>query len=412
MTMTQTNTRNANMADLIDLLIEQSADKHDAIVPMQAITSVGGVLKIAGMGLDGPTGTPGEFVPTVIMDGHLADKLGVPVKYVRWMRENRIDLYDANVNGLIHGCPSGPGEAAARRAANMDQFPVFDPNGATVMVRTFINQSGGAGIGRALLSDRYASYDNLDMVMALLAGVKETGLEVEITGCDISERRMVVRMNAPGLTTHAPELLKGYHSPFGHGESGTYGRYGITAREEGKQVGDVVSAGIVATNSETGGGAWNIVPRFEVLQCTNGMTIMKDAMRAVHLGGKLDEGVIKWTEDTEERNVTLIAAKTRDAVTAFLNVEYMDKVIEKLTEKAVKVIEDPAKMVELVAQKMHYTDEQQAGILNHFIKGGQVTCGGIMQAVTSWAQEIEDSDTAFEFETSAIAAMEVAYASA
>lgn len=417
MTSTQISTRNAGLQDLLDLLLTQNAAKWDAVVPMQAITSSGGVLQIAGMGPDGPTGEAGQFLPTEIMDGHVADRLGVPVKYVRWMRENRTDLFDANVNGLVHGCPSGPGEAAARRMVAeirepIPGLPVYDPDGRTVLVRTFINQGGGQGIGRALLSDRYASYDNIDMLMALLEGVKETGFDVTVSGCDLSERRMVVRMDAPDLMVHAPELLKGYRSPFGEGQGGTYGTYGVTAREEGRKVGDIVSGGIIGTNSETGGGAWSIAPYFRFLACTNGMTITKQAMRAVHLGGKLDEGVIRWSEDVEVKNVDLIVAKTKDAVTTFLDTTFMEKVLADLTEKAVKPIEDPAKMVEIVSQRMHYTDDQRAGILDHFIKGGQVTCGGIMQAVTSWAQEVADPDAAYDLETSAIEALEVAYAMA
>src|SRR5690554_8025350 len=39
-----------------------------------------------------------------------------------------------------------------------------------------------------------------------------------------------------------------------------------------------------------------------------------------------------------------------------------------------------------------------AGILEHFIQGGQPTAGGVMHAVTSYAQTISDADRAYEIE--------------
>ena len=46
----------------------------------------------------------------------------------------------------------------------------------------------------------------------------------------------------------------------------------------------MVFAGWVLSNSETGCGAFTITPRLVVHVCRNGMTITKDALRAVHLG--------------------------------------------------------------------------------------------------------------------------------
>lgn len=426
MSSIQTTTRNATLDDLVPFLQTEQELKHDVNVDASAITSVGGVLNIAGAGfgaeIEGFTGETGKFLPTAIMDGQIAEKLGIPVAYLRKLRDGknekgkvitppRIDLYDQNVNGWLQGQDGYPVDRDSEFA--YAQSPADQRN---FLVRTFKDPQGGVGIGRALLSDRFGIYDHLDMLMALLAGVREfeqaSGTKVNVTGADLSERRMIVRMDAPGLTVRAAELLNGYRSPFGDrgGEYGTHGTYGVTAREEGRQVGDIVSGGLVATNSETGGGAWQIVPRFTVLTCTNGMTITKDAMRSIHLGSKLEEGVVQWTEETQRKNIELITAKTRDAVTTFLTPEYMDKVIDAITEKATKPVEDPAKTVEVVSKAMHYTEDEQALILNHFIRGAQTTCGGILQAITSAAQLVEDGDRAFDLEASAIQAMELAAA--
>ena len=54
----------------------------------------------------------------------------------------------------------------------------------------------------------------------------------------------------------------------------------------------LVFAGFVLTNSETGHGSFAIAPRLIAQVCSNGYTITRDAMREVHLGGQLGEGVI------------------------------------------------------------------------------------------------------------------------
>ena len=51
-----------------------------------------------------------------------------------------------------------------------------------------------------------------------------------------------------------------------------------------------------------------------------------------------------------------------------------------------------------------------AGKLTHFIRGGDVTAGGVMHAVTSVAQILPDADTAHEMESLALRALDIAAA--
>lgn len=97
--------RNATLADLGSLLEAQAAIKHDAVVPATALEfdPDNGYVSIEGMGLDGPAGQPGIFNGTEVFDEHLADKFGIPLSYVRRIRERRPDLYAINLNQWIHG---------------------------------------------------------------------------------------------------------------------------------------------------------------------------------------------------------------------------------------------------------------------------------------------------------------------
>ena len=170
----------------------------------------------------------------------------------------------------------------------------------------------------------------------------------------------------------------------------------------------MVFAGWVLSNSETGCGAFSITPRLVVQVCRNGMTITKDALRAVHLGGRLDDGVIRWSGDTQQRNLDLITAQARDAVTTFLDTSYVEKKIAEMCQAAGQPVTDPQETIEIVAQRLRFTDEQQKTILTHFIRGGDLTAGGVMHAVTSTAQTLTDADTAHEMEAQALPALELA----
>jgi len=146
-------TRNATLADLADLLQRQHADKLDVVVPATAIRSVAGDLHITGIGEpvlseDGVTSGDGVFRPTAICDAGLAEKLNIPLAYLRRLRERHVHLFDANVNVWLGDDP-----------------------GRRFLVRTLRGQDG-PGIARALVSDSYRMVDNLDVLLAVLAGIR------------------------------------------------------------------------------------------------------------------------------------------------------------------------------------------------------------------------------------------------
>jgi hypothetical protein len=170
----------------------------------------------------------------------------------------------------------------------------------------------------------------------------------------------------------------------------------------------VVFSGFVLTNSETGCGAFTLTPRLVVQVCRNGMTITRDAMRAVHLGERLEEGVISWSGTTLDKTLALITAKTADAVAAFLDPGYVQRTVGEMERNAGHPVADPEEAIRVISQRLRFTNTQQHDILAHFIRGGDVTAGGVMHAVTSAAQVQDDADIAFEMESLATRALDLA----
>ncbi len=408
----QQEARNATLDDMVKLLDAQQQDKLDLVVPATSIRSRDGQWIVQGADSEpqiDPEGnltmapTPGTFRPTAVADEHAAEKLAIPVQYLRRLRSERPDMYDANVNGFLHG---------RRKVLAGGAVDVIHPaDDRNFLLRTFRGSDGEPGVLRAVLSDRFRTIDNLEVTLNPLEYhvLREAGTEVTIDGCDLSDRRMYVRVTAPGIAALAPTLLQNYRSPFG---GGGIERIREMARAEGMGYAPgeepIVFAGFVISNSETGGGAFSITPRLIVRICANGLTISADALREVHLGGKLDEGIVKWSEDTTRKSLELVTAKARDAVATFLNPEYLEATVATLTAKAGVPVTDAAKAVQVVTSRLKLSEAIGRDVLQHFISGGQLTLGGIAQAVSSVAQTVSNADTAADLEASAVKVLDLA----
>lgn len=342
---------------------------------------------------DGVDTTPGAYSVTEVANEGIAAKLGIPSAYARTLLNDHPALWAANVNGWMerderkfmirtYGSDSkSAGFPTSGWAANGGR------HSAPVTAVT------DAGMVRAFLSDSYRTIDNFDVVTAVLTGIASIMDPKDVTiGGDLTERRLYLRITAPTIAQAASALLGRYRAP-----SGAMGKDDPT-----------VFAGLVVRNSEVGNGAFSIVPRITVKVCQNGLTITKDATREVHLGSKLDEGIITWSADTERKNLQLITAQTRDAVAAFLNPEYLRRAVDALTATASVSVKDAPTTITRVAKGLGFGKAQADGILAAFIEGSDATAGGVMQAMTALANATEDGDAAFELESKAVAGMELA----
>ncbi len=367
--------RNASLSDMVALLQRQHDAKLDVVVPARDLRMTDGDLHIEGIGeptitLEGVTPARGVFRPTLTCDGGIADKLGIPSQYLRRMRDEHVGLLDHNVNTWLADEPT-----------------------KRYLIRNLRGGDGQPGIARALLSEKYKITDNLDVLMAVLEGIRRTGVHTQISRCDLTERRMYVKVRSPEVAACAPRLLEDYRSPFS----------GLRGADN-----PLVFAGFVISNSETGHGSFSITPQITIEVCDNGMTFTRDAMREVHLGGRLADGVIRWSADTQGAALDLVVKQARDAVSAFLTRDFVDAKIAQVEAEAGIPVRDVEATLEFVGKQLRFTTDQQTTILNHFIDGGDRSCGGVLHAVTSTAQTLADADDAYDMERRGLAAMTLA----
>lgn len=409
MTTTDT-TRNASLEDLVKILQDQQGRRLDLVVPADKVKSYNGRFTVKGCDQlitpDGVTTVDGSYLPTRHFDGQLATKLGIPPSYLAKLRAEAVDLYDSNVNGWLRG--------RSKRSADGTVEVLREADSRSFMARIFTNHDG-TGVARALLSDRYNVIDNFDVLVSALSGIKEAGVDVEVRNCDLTDTRMYVKLHSPQVAALAPTLLGGYRNPFAdpqvearrhHGDIERWRRI-AHAEGQGYEAGSepVIFAGFRLSNSEVGAGAFTLTPELHVKICKNGLVLPALASRSVHLGTKLSEGVIQWSDDTQAKQLDLIKAKTSDAVKYFLSPTFLEEQIAELEKVSGKVVDKPVEVIKNLGKALCLSQDEQDGVLDFFIAGGQRTAGGVLQAITAFSQTVADADRADQLDNVAVRAM-------
>lgn len=361
-----TDKRNGTLDDLVDMLKVQHDLKYDVVVPASRINYQGGKLTVfdgaSVLSDHGVTLTDAYLNPTHTFEDGVSAKLGIPRKYMSRMRDaGYLGLLDENVNAWLRG-------------SDADQ---------QYLVRGFrTDDPGQTGVARAFLSDQYMFIDHLDGLMAALAGIKDAGVDAQVTSANLSDRSMVVNLQAPEITALAPEFLGDYVSPF----------TGQTGRDL-----PVISAGLQIRNSEVGSGAYTIVPRVVIEVCKNGMTRVNEQIRRVHLGTKLEQGEVRWSEDTKYHYIELVKGQTRDAVMAFLSPEWIQAQADRL-EDAAGIPITKIETVERIIKPLSFSEGETAQLVDLFMTSGDHSAGGIAQAVSAMAVDHPVIERAVELE--------------
>ena len=196
---TTTTVRNADLPSIIEVLRGQRAHRHDLVVPASFIHADGGRLTVDGddpftvLDESGVTEAPAAYSVTDVAEDGISGKLGIPRAYLRRMRTEHPDLWDANVNGwLQHDSRSD----------------------AKYLLRTLRDDDTQQGVARALLTNGYKPMESLDVLVAAMEGMREAGAAIELDRADLTERRLYVTMHSPDVAHLAPRLLDGYRGPW------------------------------------------------------------------------------------------------------------------------------------------------------------------------------------------------------
>ena len=301
-------------------------------------------------------------VPTVqpmplrkLAHDQLAAELEIPRSYYQRMQDEQPELLVHNVNAWL-------AKSTDRR-----------------LVRTLDSNV------RAILSDRYRTLDNEDVVQFIAPVLQSIGGDLKVLSCDVTETRLYLKV--------------------GHAK----------LRGEVK-VGDEVEMGLIVTNSEVGSGALAIKPFLNRLVCLNGMVVDAFGTRRAHIGrrfdfdGDLTAGFeVDYSDDTRATNDTAIMLKVRDTVQQLLTPAGFQRILDSLKTAATSAqLVDPAASVEVVRKRLSLSQGEGNSVLRQLALGGDLTAWGMANAVTRIAEDADNYDRATELERAGHKVIEMA----
>ena len=320
---------------LAEEIQRQYETKRDYVAPSKLLSMAVKDNHITLGGIDG-------WPLTAHAHAQIASKLQIPKQYYDRMLSESPELLQQNVNEWLH------------RSDDKRMLRTLDGN------------------IRAVLSDRYCPLDNYDLAQAVLPSIQET--QCEVVSCEITDTRMYIKAVTKRIST---EIAKG----------------------------DVVQAGIVVSNSEVGSGSIKVEPLVYRLVCLNGMISADHAMRRNHVGRRLDSDEEQnsrfYSTNTRRLDARAFFAKVRDTVHGVLSEEGFGEIVRGMRQlKDYRIAEstDPRQMIEDVTKKLNLSSGEEGGVLQHLIKGGDLSAYGVMNAVTRASQDVESYDRATELE--------------
>ena len=271
--------------------------------------------------------------------------VGIPKAYYDKMLREAPELLGVNINAWFTKYP-------ARR-----------------MVRTL------DGRARAFLSDSYRPMDNQELAEAVLPVLVDLGCKV--LSADITEKRLYIKAIDARVGRAFTDVAK---------------------RE--RQLHPLVTV----SNSEIGHGSLSVLGGTFDDYCENGATFGERSMKKYHVGQKhgefAEEQVFAMlTDKTRALNDAALWSTVKDVVRGAFDQARFDALVGKITGAQAQPLRgDIPKVVELAAVRFGFNEGERKSVLDHLIKGGDLSRFGLYNAVTRTAEDLTDYDRATEFE--------------
>lgn len=281
----------------------------------------------------------GDFKIGKTAHDQIANRVGIPVRYYHRMREEAPGLLSENVNHWFGKTPENR------------------------MVRTL------DGSARAFLSDRFRPLDNFDLAEPAIRTL--TALKCDVKSCQLTEKRMYIKAVCTSITE--------------------------------KIVGDIVEAGVMISNSEIGHGSLAVEPFIFKLSCSNGMVVNSLSMKKYHVGRGMEmggEGAQEFfSSATRKADDKAFFLKVGDIIRGTFSKDLFSGMVGQMRLAATRPIKSNLdKVVEIVEERYHLSEDESGGVLQHLIKGGDLTHWGLVNAITRTAQDADDYDRATDLE--------------
>jgi hypothetical protein len=297
--------QNQTLAGLLQQVQDQSARKQDYIAPTDQLQIQTVVSEDAAVPnktqviVEGSHGSPTQILEAnpVAFD-QLATKAGLDVRTARRFQESYPDVLDHALNRIHAAEPRNAMLRTFDTPIQPDFRPAYLPPAST-------------GILRAVVSDKFKTFDNPDLLESVLPVLMESDADWQIVNADITDKRLYARFKSLAITG------------------------------EGAAVGDLMAQGVAISNSETGHGSVSIAQLVWTLACLNGMQTANKS-RTAHLTGSRLEGDIAHmlTDESKALDNRALASKVRDVTGHYASREMFESVLEQFRNAAGDLVEN------------------------------------------------------------------------
>ena len=295
---------NSDLRHLLEATKAQASRKEDYIAPTTELlcrtveTPKGNRTQVVLEGQNGDQTKVLEANPTAFEQ--LCSKVGVDVRTGRRFQAQYPDVLDHALNRIHVAEP----RKAMLRTFDMSSFSAF-PDLNPFADGSRVEAKDSTGMLRAVVSDRFKTFDHPDLLEAVLPTLIESDAEWKTVTANLTDKRLYLRLKSESITG------------------------------QGASVGDAMAQGIVIYNSETGHGSISIAQLVWTLICLNGMETTNKS-RSTHLtSARAESDVYKMlTDESKALDNLALASKLRDFAAAYASREMFEEVLEQMRAAA------------------------------------------------------------------------------
>jgi len=259
---------------------------------------------------------------------------------------------------------------------------------ATRMVRVL------DGTARAFLSDRYRRFDNDELLENVLPPLVKGNVPSVLLSSHVNEDKMYLKVlfTDDALAQDLGDAPKARNRLIQSGDAPGHEIFESDA-STGR---DIIRPGLIIGNSETGQGSTYMSGFFWRSYCLNGCVWgTQEAWKFSrhHIGAQIQSpmGLEIFSDATKRKQDEVLVAELSDALHAMSNPKMVQHMADELRAlKATPAVQHPQAAVELLARELvDVRENEKAGILESFIRDGDYSQWGMLNAVTEQANREE-----------------------
>ena len=376
MTHTIENNKNS-LANLLVKVQDQASRNADYLAPLkdlQKTTTDTGKPQIV---VEQSGGVPTQFFDiNDVSFGQIASHAEIDTRTARRLQAR----YPAEFDGLLNAIWRDSDDVRMIRTRHAETAAPFTFGGVGINQpprSQWNNAENPNGMVRAFVSDKFKTFDNVNLLEAALPQLMENPAAFQVVNADVTDKRLYLRLKS---------LV----------QTGT-----------GAALNDLMANGIGLQNSEVGAGSVSVYQIAWTLACLNGMQT-QNKTRSSHITSARDTD--DWgllSDQAKDADNHALELKIRDLVGVYSSRDAFDQVIEQMKQAAADTIDgfaiDKTAVVGGLGKVMQLTKKETSSVLDGLLdtigqagyeQGRPLSRATLINAVTavSHKADIDDVD--------------------